>query len=109
MADCADGDAVAFEGVLEGKGIDDGGEHAGVVAGGAVHAGRRGFGATEDVAAADDDGDFDAELLDGFEFAGDDVEHGGVDAVRAISLESLAAEFQEDTFEGRGAGHGQGE
>ena len=51
-----------LEGVLQGQGVDDRGEHAHVVGLGAVHA-RAGAGhAPPDVAAADDDGDVDAEV-----------------------------------------------
>ena len=54
-------DAVLLERVLHGQAVDDRGEHAHVVAGGAIHALRAGGHAAEDVAAADDDADFDAE------------------------------------------------
>ena len=52
-------------GVLERQGVHDRGEHAHVVAGGALHAPGGGREAAEDVAAADDDGDLDAVGLDG--------------------------------------------
>ena len=59
MADLHAGtDVAAFERVLEGEGVDDGGEHAHVV-GGPVHVLGLVGDAAEDVAAADDDGDLD--------------------------------------------------
>ena len=58
------GDAGLLERVLEGQAVHDRGQHPDVVAGRAVHAlGRRGH-AAEDVAAADDDADLDAEAMD---------------------------------------------
>ena len=56
--------AEAFEGVLQGQAVEDGGEHAHVVGGGFlddVAAGGE-LGAAEDVAAADDDGELHAAL-----------------------------------------------
>ncbi len=56
--------AALFKRVLQGDGVDDGGEHAHVVGADAVHfAGLLGHSA-EDVASADDDGDLDAEFVD---------------------------------------------
>ena len=51
-----------LEGVLEGQGVDDRGQHAHVVGLGAVHAGAGAGHAPPDVAAADDDGDIDVEV-----------------------------------------------
>ena len=53
-----------LEGVLQGEGVDDGGEHAHVVSLGAVHAISRTLDATVDVAATDYDSDLDAGLVD---------------------------------------------
>ena len=50
-------DAALLERVLQRERVDDGGEHAHVVALRAVHAGARALEAAEDVAAADDDAD----------------------------------------------------
>ena len=57
-------DAGPLEGVLEGEAVHHGREHADVVAGGPVHALGGGRQAAEDVAAADDDADLDAERVD---------------------------------------------
>ena len=54
--------AEALEGVLQGEGVDDRGQHAHVVGLGAVHAGAGAGHAPPDVAAADDDGDLDVEV-----------------------------------------------
>src|SRR4029077_19857843 len=72
--------AVFFERVLEGEGVYDGGEHAHVIAGGAVDGERFLAGAAEDVAAADHDGDVDAQGVDFFYFAGDAGNGFGVNA-----------------------------
>ena len=54
-------DAGPLERVLEREAVHDRREHADVVAGRAVHPARRGGQPAEDVAAADDDADLDAE------------------------------------------------
>ena len=64
-------DAVLLERILHGQAVDDGGEHAHVIAGGAIHALRAGGHAAEDVAAANDDADFDAEALNLCDVCGD--------------------------------------
>ena len=86
--------AVLFQGVLHCQGVHDRGQHAHVVALGAVHALGRGGHAAKDVAAADDQGyleagrghlgDFFCELADGFRF----------DAELLAARKGLAAEFQ---------------
>ena len=60
--------AQGFERILQRERVHDRGEHAHVVARDAVHAGAREAGAAEEVAAADDDGDLDAELADRADF-----------------------------------------
>ncbi len=74
-------DPLGLEGVLEREGIDDGGEHAHVVGLRPVHAGGAGGDATEDVAPADDDGQFDAQRADLADLPGDLGRGGAVDAV----------------------------
>src|SRR5690606_11532104 len=63
--------AELLQGVLHGQGVDDGGEHAHVVAGDAVHPAGGQAGAAEDVAPADDQGDLGAGLLGFHDFAGE--------------------------------------
>ena len=52
----------------------------------------------EDIAAADDDGDLDAEVADLFHLGRDRVEHGMVDAVPLIAHEGLARELEQYAF-----------
>ena len=83
-----------LEGILQGQAVHDRGEHADVVAGRPVHAlGRRGE-AAEDVAAADDDADLDAQPMDLGDLAGDDAQNDGstpyVRSPRSASPDSLS-------------------
>ena len=63
----------AFQGVLQGQAVEDGGEHAHVVGGGLLDdlAAGAELGAAQDVAAADDDGQLHAALHDALRLAGD--------------------------------------
>ena len=101
--------ALLLERVLQRQGVDDGGEHAHVVGGGAVHAARAGGDAAEDVAAADDDGGLDAHALDLGDVLGDLRGDGRVDAVGLRAHQGFAGEFEEDAFVsgGRRSGHGE--
>ena len=65
-------DPDVLERILEGQAVHDRGEHADVVAGRPVHALGRRREAAEDVAAADDDADLDAETVDLRDLAGDE-------------------------------------
>ena len=78
---------------LESHAVNEGGEHAHVVALDAVHALGGTAKATEDVAAADDDGDFDFVFYCFADVASILFEHGGVDAVALATHEGFAAEF----------------
>ncbi len=107
FADAVDGDggedsgglAGLFHGFLECEGIDDGGEHAHVVGGGAGDGAVVGeFFAADEVTAADDDSELDAELGDFGHLLCDILEFRGVDTEAAVAAESLAADFEEDTF-----------
>src|SRR5690606_19106452 len=60
----AGGHALLVEHGLHGKGVDDGGQHADVVAGGLVEADLGAPFAAEDVAPADDEADLHAEGVD---------------------------------------------
>ena len=72
--------ASGFDGVLQGESVDDGGEHSGVMSGRLGHAELAGESAAEEVAAADDDADFDASVAALDDLSGDVVERLGVDA-----------------------------
>ena len=94
--DDAGGDADLLERVLQRQGVDDRGQHAHVVGGRPVHAAGAGRQAAEQVAAADDDGDLDAELLDFADLAGDLGGDRGIDAERLLAHQGFAGEFEED-------------
>ena len=64
----AGGNAELFEGILEGQGIDDGGEHAHVVSGDAVHFVRGSGDTAKDVAATENETDLDARAGDFCDF-----------------------------------------
>src|SRR5581483_5336952 len=92
----AGGDADFFEGILEGEGVDDGGKHAHVIAGGAFDAAFAAGLAAEDVAAADDHDDFDAHFADFGDLLGHVVDGLGTDAVAVLAAQGFTAEFEED-------------
>ena len=78
--------APAFQRVLQGQPVDQGGHHAGVIGGGAFHPPPLGGGAAPDVAAADDNGHLDAAGVRVNYLVGD-VGHGfRVDGVRPGAL-----------------------
>ena len=85
-----------LERVLEGQAVHHRGEHADVVAGRPVHALRGRRQAAEDVAAADDDADLDAEGVDLADLAGDECAERRIDAVRAVAEERLAGQLEQD-------------
>ena len=64
-------DAALLQRVLQRQRVEDGREHAHVVGGRAVHAGRRARHAAVDVARADDDRDLDAAVVDALDLLGD--------------------------------------
>jgi hypothetical protein len=103
--------ALSFQGGLQGQGVDDGGQHAHVVAGCAFHAAALPGGAAEDVAAADHDGHLGAQITHLFDLAGDGGQDGGVEALPGFGvLKGFPAQFEHDPLElrftGGGSGHG---
>lgn len=91
-----DPDRVEF--FFERDGVHDGAEHAHVVRGGLLDVARFGeFGASDDVAPADDDGDLGACLGGGFDLICDGAEFFGRDPEPALGAECFAGEFEEDT------------
>ncbi len=88
-----------FEGILQGEGVLHGGDHADVVAGGAVHAARGGGHAAEDVAAADHDGDVDAQLRATLIVPAISLGGRRVDGPR-LAAQRLPAQLEEDAVEG---------
>jgi hypothetical protein len=87
----ADGEALRFEGGLEGEGVHKGAQHAHLVGDGAVDAalGGEGF-ATDEVSAPDDDGDFMAGGADLRHFLGDVVKDVGVEPKAKVAGKRLA-------------------
>jgi hypothetical protein len=83
-----------FDRVLQRQRIDKGGDHADVIADGPLHFGR--VGAAEDIAAADDDPHFHTEQGHFLHLGGEAADDDRIDAVIAIALEELAAEFEEN-------------
>ena len=86
-----------FQSVLQRERVDDRAQHAHVIAGDAFDAAFAALKAAEDVAAADDDDDFDAELAD---FA--DLPRHFVNGFRAypqsaFAAEGFAAKLEENT------------
>ena len=84
---------LALQEVLQRKAIHHGAEHAHVVGAGPVHAPLVQFGAAEEVAAADDDGDLHAVGGDLGDLVGDGGNHVRIDADLAAA-EHLAAELE---------------
>ena len=82
--------------------IHDGGEHAHVIAGDAVHAGARQPGAAEDVAAADHDRDLHPQAHDLAHLERDALEHLRVDAVVLLAHERFARQLEQDAAQSGG-------
>ena len=83
-----------FQRVLEREGIDDGGQHAHVIAGGALHAALAAAQAAKDVAAADHHDHLHAEFAHLADLLGHVLDRFGVDAVAGVAAEGLAAELE---------------
>ena len=86
-----------FERVLQSQGVHYRGQHAHMVAGDTVDSGFSEAGAAENVAAANDDGNFDPELGNITDFYGDPVNDDRVNAVVFLAQQRFAAEFQKDS------------
>src|SRR6478736_3429362 len=91
-------DAHFLEAVHDGEAVDDGREHAHVVAGGAVDAAFGALQAAEDVAAADHDAHLHAEVVDFLHLFAHPLERGGVDRLGALPEKHFPAQFEDDTF-----------
>ena len=95
--------AVVGERAFQGEGVHDGGEHADVIRGGAVHAAGGGAGAAPEISAADDDAEFKPGIHGLADFQGDAVHDFRRDVVPgAGSAQGLTAEFQNGALEGSG-------
>src|SRR5512139_2901953 len=77
----------ALEGILEGNSIDHRSQHAHVVCRAALHAVRGGGHSPEDIAAADDHGNLDAEEIQLPDLFGNSGGYLGADAIGRIAHE----------------------
>lgn len=93
-------DAVVAAGILKGHGVHDRGEHAHVVARGAVHAGRAERDAAEDVAAAHDDADLNAKLDDALDFLNHAGKNRAVDAEAVFPHQGFAGKLEKNALVG---------
>ena len=91
-------DVDLLERVLQGEGVDDRGQHTHVVGGGPVHPPHAGRQPSEDVPAADHDGDLDAEPMDFSDLFGDLRRHAWVDSERFGAKERLSRHLQENAL-----------
>ena len=89
-------DALLLEGVLEGDAVDHGRQEPHLVGRSPVHAGLGPAVAAEDVAAADHDGELDAEVPDLLELSGDGGDPLEIDALAPGPEKGLAGQLQED-------------
>jgi hypothetical protein len=78
----------------QGQGVDDGGKHAHLVSVHTVEALSDALQATEDVAAAVDDGDLESRLRGGCDFFGVCGQAGGLQTLSGRAAETLSAEFE---------------
>ena len=86
----------ALQRILHGECVHDGGEHAHVVGGHAVHAGARQARTAKDIAPADDHGDLHFHLPDILQLASDALDDGRVDAVVGVAHQGLPRELHQD-------------
>ncbi len=88
--------AAPLERVLDGHRVEHAREHPRVVGRRPVHPGRRPFHAADDVAAADDDRDLRAVLVDGHDLAGERLDALLVDAELAVAAQGFPGELEHD-------------
>ena len=88
-------DAGPLQCILQRQSVDDGGEHAHVVAGRAIESALSRGKATEDVASADHDRDLHAHLVHTLDLRRDRLDDLQVDAVVAAAAERLTAQFEQ--------------
>src|SRR5262245_66239799 len=90
------GYAVLFQRVLQGEGVDDGGQHPQLIAGRPFHAPFASGQAAEDVAPADDDDDLDAELANFTDLAGHVVNGFRANTDARLASQRLATELEQN-------------
>ena len=92
-------DAELLEAIHERETVDDRGEHAHVVAGGAVDPALLAVETAKDVAAADDDADLHAECLDLLHLLADLFQGFGVDRIAGLAAaQHLAGKLEHDAL-----------
>ena len=96
---CTDIQVQFFKSVLKREGVDDGGQHACVVRGGAFHAVLLCHMAAPDVASSDNDPYLDTHLGGGIDFSGSVLHSRSVNAEAFVALQGLAAELEQDSLE----------
>src|SRR6202047_191259 len=94
-------DVLFFESVLQRKRVDDGGQHAHVVGGDAIHVLGLLGNATEKIAATYDNRHLDTETVYIGEFSRDFMNASGVDAEALSGGKGFAGDFQQDALEDR--------
>ena len=87
-----------FNCVLQGDGVDHGGQHAHVIGGDAVHAYGLLGDATEEVTAADDDADLTAGVGDLGDLLGDGLDEYRIDTETATRGQGLTRELEQNTL-----------
>ncbi len=88
-----------LEGVLEGECVHDGAQHADVVGLGGVHPAQRAGTAPPEIAAADDHGHVDAEILAEIDdVVGGRFKRGAVEALAGLAGQRLTGWFEDDPF-----------
>ena len=92
-----------LERVLERERVQDGGDHAHVVGGRAVHPGSRAGHAAVDVAGADDERELQPLAVDPSDRRGDAVDAGRVGAVLEVAEQGLAGDLEQDSPVGESA------
>ena len=92
-------DILFFERVLQSQRIDDGGEHAHVIGGNAVHVFRLVGDAAEEVATTHDNRDLNAEAVHVRQLGGDFVDAGGIYAESLPGCQGFTGDLEQDAFE----------
>ena len=87
--------------VLQGQGVDDGGQHAHVVGDNAVNPHRRCRHAADEIAAAHHNGDLHAHLPDFRYFLGNPRSHFRINAKSLLAHQGFATQLQQDAFKCR--------
>ena len=90
-----------LQSVLQGQGVDDGGQHAHVVGDDPVNSHRRCRHAADEIAAAHHHGDFHAHLPDFRNFLGNPRRHFRINAEPLLAHQGFATQLQQDALKCR--------